>query len=89
MRILISGGIAGLTLAYWLQRQEGFLRYEQRMRPHVQAQQRHAHSLAKSFAPTSRVGVLTQRLLLKVVLRDAFTGLLRQQSGAESILHTP
>lgn len=71
------------TVAY----QDAFHRYEDRMRPHVQVQQKHARSLAVSFAPTSRIGVLVQRVLLKVVLRGAFTGLLRREFGAESFLH--
>ncbi|HEY7350639.1 MAG TPA: FAD-dependent monooxygenase [Ktedonobacterales bacterium] len=93
---LVSGQGASLAMggAYLLAEalreaaayQEAFRRYEQRMRPHVQTQQKHARGLAKSFAPTSRVGILAQRLLLKAVLRDAFTGLLRRQFGAESLL---
>jgi 2-polyprenyl-6-methoxyphenol hydroxylase-like FAD-dependent oxidoreductase len=66
--------------------QEAFRRYEHRMRPHVQRQQKSALGIAKSFAPTSRIGILMQRWLLKVVLRETFRGLLRRQFGAERIL---
>lgn len=93
---LVSGQGASLAMggAYLLAQalrdtadyQDAFRLYEQRMRPHVQTQQKHGRGLAKSFAPTSRVGVLAQRLLLKLVLRESFTGLLRRQFGAESFL---
>ena len=96
---LVSGQGASLAMggAYLLaealretdEYQEAFCRYDQRMRLHVQTQQKHAHSLAKSFAPTSRIGILAQRVLLKAVLREACTALLRRQFGAESFLQTP
>ncbi len=95
---LVSGQGASLAMggAYLLAEalhetttyQDAFRRYEQRMRPHVQTQQQHARGLAKSFAPTSHIGVLAQRVLLKVVLRDTFTSLLRRQFGAESLLQS-
>lgn len=93
---LLSGQGASLAMggAYLLaealhettEYQEAFRRYDQKMRPHVQTQQQHAPGLAKSFAPTSRIGILAQRVLLKAVLREACTGLLRRQFGAESFL---
>ncbi len=93
---LISGQGASLAMggAYLLAEalrdcddyEAAILRYEARMMPYVRRQQQGAIALAKSFAPSSRIGVLAQRVLLKVVLRDAFRGLLRRQFGAESIL---
>jgi 2-polyprenyl-6-methoxyphenol hydroxylase-like FAD-dependent oxidoreductase len=76
---LVSGQGASLAMggAYLLAEavheavayQDAFRQYEERMRPHIQTQQKHARSLAVSFAPASRIGVLVQRALLKVVLR--------------------
>jgi 2-polyprenyl-6-methoxyphenol hydroxylase-like FAD-dependent oxidoreductase len=98
---LVSGQGASLAMggAYLLAKalresasyQDAFRQYEQEMRPHVQTQQQHARGLAKSFAPTSHLGILAQRVLLKVVLREVFTSLLRKQFGAESLLqpHKP
>ena len=93
---LVSGQGASLAMggAYLLAQalhesvgyQEALQRYEQWARPHVQKQQESAQGVAKSFAPVSLSGILLQRLLLKIVLRKTFTGLLRRQFGAESIL---
>jgi 2-polyprenyl-6-methoxyphenol hydroxylase-like FAD-dependent oxidoreductase len=66
--------------------QEAFRRYEQRMRPHVLAQQKNGRSFAKSFLPASPLGLLVQQILMRVLLRETFTGLLRQRFGAQSIL---
>ena len=66
--------------------QEAFRRYEQRMRPHVQEQQKNARGFAKSFVPGSSLGLLVQQVMMKVLLREAFIGLLRRQFGAQSIL---
>lgn len=95
---LVSGQGASLAMggAYLLAEalretapyQDAFHVYEQRMRPHVQIQQKQARGFAQSFAPTSHMGILAQRVLLKVVLRETFTGLLRRQFGAESFLQT-
>lgn len=96
MSPLISGQGASLAMrgAYLLaealhetaEYQEAFRRYEQRMRPYVQAQQKNARGVAKSFVPTSPLGLLIQQVMMKVVLRKAFRGLLRRQFGAQSIL---
>jgi 2-polyprenyl-6-methoxyphenol hydroxylase-like FAD-dependent oxidoreductase len=66
--------------------QEAFLRYKQRMRPHVQAQQKSARGFAKIFLPGSPLGLFVQQVMLKVLLRETFRGLLRRQFGAQSIL---
>ena len=41
---------------------------------------------AKSFVPGSRLGLMAQQIMMKLVLREAFTGLLRLQFGAQSLL---
>lgn len=63
-----------------------FRHYEQQVRPHVEQRQKNARSLAKTFLPGSSFELVMQRLVLKVLLRDAWSGLLRQQFGAESML---
>jgi 2-polyprenyl-6-methoxyphenol hydroxylase-like FAD-dependent oxidoreductase len=66
--------------------QGAFQRYEQQMRPHVEAQQKSACGFAKTFLPGSRLGLFFQQVMLKVFLREAFHCLLRRQLGAPSIL---
>lgn len=93
---LISGQGASLAMggAYLLAKalheaatyQEAFQGYEQQMLSHVQAQQKNARGLAKSFVPGSSLSILLQQVVMKVVLRKAFIGLLRRQFGARSIL---
>lgn len=63
-----------------------FLRYEQQMRAPVERRQKNARDLAKAFLPDSKLGLVMQQLMMKVVLRESFSGLLRQQFGAESLL---
>lgn len=133
MRVLISGGgVAGLTLAYWLHRyhipvvvieqaehlrQDGYgldfygtgydvaermgilesLRQQQIpvesisyvMRPYVEKRQKNARSTLKAFIPESKPGTVAQQLFMKLVLREAFSGLLVRQFGAESLLRAP
>lgn len=93
---LISGQGASLAMggAYVLAEalhetanyQEAFQRYEQQMRPHVEAQQKSARGFAKTSLPGSHLGLFVQQVMLKVFLRQAFHGLLRRQLGAQSIL---
>lgn len=95
---LISGQGASLAMggAYVLAEalhtvgdyEDAFHLYEQRMRPHVQAQQKNARGTAKSFVPGSAVGMWVQKVMLKALLHDAFIGLLRRQFGADSIVQT-
>lgn len=66
--------------------QGAFQRYEQQMRPHVEAQQKSARGFAKTFLPGSQLGLFVQQVMLRVFLREAFHGLLRRQLGAPSIL---
>jgi 2-polyprenyl-6-methoxyphenol hydroxylase-like FAD-dependent oxidoreductase len=93
---LLSGQGASLAMggAYLLAQalhetanyQEAFSQYEQQMQPHVREQQKHARGLAKSFVPKSTLGIVAQHVMMKVLLRDAWIGLLRRQFGAESLL---
>jgi len=66
--------------------QEAFRRYEQRMYAYVQVQQKSAHGFARTFLPGSPLGLLVQQMMMRVVLREAFRGLLQRQFGAQSIL---
>ncbi len=68
--------------------QEAFRRYEQLVRPYVEGQQKNARALARLFVPGSRLGLIGYQALMKLVLRDAFIGLLRRQFGVESFLQT-
>lgn len=96
---LISGQGASLAMggAYLLAEalgktsgyREAFRLYEQRVRPHVQTQQKSARSFAKTFVPGSTFSLLTQQIMMKVLMRNAFTGLLQRQFGAQSILPPP
>lgn len=96
---LLSGQGASLAMggAYLLAQalheiaeyQEAFRWYEQQMYPVVQAQQKSARGFASSFLPGSALGLFVQQTMLKVVLREAFRGLLRRQFGAQSILPQP
>lgn len=66
--------------------EEAFRRYEQQMFAFVQVQQKSGRSFAKSFLPSSPLGLFVQRMMMKVLLRPMFRGLLRRQFGAESLL---
>ena len=77
---------AGPALHETADYQEAFRHYEQQMQPHVREQQKHARGLAKSFVPKSTLGILAQHVMMKVLLRDAWVGLLRRQFGGESLL---
>lgn len=87
---LAMGG--AYVLAQALQQASGyetaFTSYEQRMRPHVEQRQKNARGSAKTFLPTSKLGIVTQQLFMKLLLREGFSGLLRRQFGAESLLQT-
>jgi 2-polyprenyl-6-methoxyphenol hydroxylase-like FAD-dependent oxidoreductase len=68
--------------------QEAFRTYERLVQPYVAKRQKNARDFAKSFVPQSQLGILVQQVLLKLVLRDAFIGLLRRQFDADSLLQT-
>jgi 2-polyprenyl-6-methoxyphenol hydroxylase-like FAD-dependent oxidoreductase len=69
--------------------QQAFGRYEQQMYATVQAEQKSGRSFAKYFVPGSPLGLFLQQVMMKVVLRPAFRGLLRRQLKAQSILPAP
>lgn len=68
--------------------EKAFLHYEQHVRPHVEQRQKNARDFARLFVPGSTFEVLVQHMVLKLFLRDSFTGLLRKQFGADSFLET-
>lgn len=67
---------------------QAFVTYQRLVQPYVQGRQKNARDFAKSFVPKSHLGILVQQALMKLVLRDAFIGLLRRQFGADSLLQT-
>ncbi len=95
---LISGQGASIAMggAYVLAKalheaadyQEAFHTYELLVQPYVKERQKNARDFAKSFVPQSRLGILTQQMLMRLVLRGACIGLLRRQFGADSLLQT-
>jgi 2-polyprenyl-6-methoxyphenol hydroxylase-like FAD-dependent oxidoreductase len=93
---LISGQGASLAMggAYLLAEalheagdyREAFCKYEHHMHSFVESRQKNARDFSKTFVPGSRLGLTVQQLLMKLVLRESFTSLLRRQFGAESLL---
>jgi 2-polyprenyl-6-methoxyphenol hydroxylase-like FAD-dependent oxidoreductase len=65
--------------------QEAFQRYEQQLRPYVQAQQRQARIFAAFFLPDTPLGLFVQQMLVKALFREAFRGLLRREFSAPSL----
>jgi 2-polyprenyl-6-methoxyphenol hydroxylase-like FAD-dependent oxidoreductase len=65
--------------------QEAFQRYEQQMRPLVQAQQKQARGFAAFFLPGTPLGLFVQQMLVKVVFRKAFRSLLRREFSGPSL----
>lgn len=92
---LLSGQGASLAMggAYMLAKalhetadyQTAFRRYEMQLRPHVEERQKNARDLAKFFVPRSNMEMKAQQIFMKLILREAFVGLLRQQFGAKSL----
>jgi 2-polyprenyl-6-methoxyphenol hydroxylase-like FAD-dependent oxidoreductase len=92
---LLSGQGASLAMggAYMLAKalhetadyQTAFHRYAMQVRPHVEERQKNARDLAKFFVPRSKMETKAQQIFMKLVLREAFVGLLRQQFGAKSL----
>ncbi len=98
---LISGQGASIAMggAYILARalreaanyQEAFSTYKRLVQPYVERRQKNARDFAKSFVPKSRLGILAQQVLMKLVLmklvlRDTCISLLRREFGADSLL---
>ncbi len=65
--------------------EEAFQRYEQRLRPYVQAQQKQARGFAAFFLPDTPLGLFVQQTLAKVLFRETFRGLLRREFSAPSL----
>lgn len=65
---------------------DAFLHYQGQVKPFVERHQKNARGIAKAFLPNNILELITQRLLLKVLFRETFAGLLRQQFGVESLL---
>ncbi len=93
---LISGQGASMAmggayvLAQAIQEQgryeEAFQHYETMMRPAIEQRQKGARDFAKAFVPGTELGLTAQKVMMKIILRDMFVGLLRRQFGAGSIL---
>lgn len=93
---VLSGQGASLAMggAYVLARalyetasyQEAFCRYEQVLLSQVKERQKNARSFARFFLPGSPFDLFVQHMMMKVLFREAFRGLLRRQFGAQSIL---
>ncbi len=67
--------------------QDAFRRYEQRMRPHVEKQQKSGRGFAKWLVPGSELRLNVQMVLMQVLMQRAFIGLLgRRLFGTENIL---
>lgn len=66
--------------------EDAFLHYQEQVKPFVERHQKNARGIAKTFLPNNILELVTQRLLLKLLFREAFAGLLRQQFGVESLL---
>jgi hypothetical protein len=60
--------------------------YQNQVRPEIEMRQEKARGFAKAFVPGSELGLQVQKVMMKVLLRDAFKGALRQQFGGDSIL---
>lgn len=63
-----------------------FREYQGHMHDEVTYRQRNARTFARMLAPRRRLGVAASNLVTKLVLREAFTGLLRRRFTAGSIL---
>ncbi|MCB9078799.1 MAG: FAD-dependent monooxygenase [Anaerolineaceae bacterium] len=60
--------------------------YQNQVRPEIEARQTKARDFAKAFVPGSELGLKVQKVIMKLLLRDAFKGVLRQQFSGDSIL---
>ena len=63
-----------------------FRAYENQVRPETETRQEKARDFAKAFVPGSELGLQVQKVMMKVLLRDAFKGALRKQFGGASVL---
>lgn len=60
--------------------------YQNQVRPEIEMRQQKARDFAKAFVPGSELGLQVQKVMMKLLLRDAFKGVLRQQFSADSVL---
>ncbi|WP_165945557.1 hypothetical protein [Micromonospora sp. KC606] len=60
----------------------------QELRPAVQQRQQRTRAFARSLVPATRIGLATQSAVTRLILRDAFTGLLRRSYGDTSSILT-
>lgn len=60
--------------------------YENEVRPEIETRQDKARDFAKAFVPGSELGLQVQKVMMKLLLRDAFKGVLRKQFGGASVL---
>jgi len=65
--------------------QEAFGRYEQQLRPYVQAQQKQGRSFARFFLPGTSLGLFVQQTLAKVLFRETFRSLLQREFSTPSL----
>ena len=95
--LAVQGASVAMAGAYLLAKalhdtadyQEAFRRYEEQMAGYVREQQKRGRRLAKTFLPSSPLGLFVQHTLLRVVMRPMFGGLLRRQMIVPSILPAP
>ena len=67
--------------------QDAFRRYEHRMRPHVEKQQKSGRDFTKWLVPGSELRLKVQMVVVQVLMQRAFIGVLgRRLFGTESIL---
>jgi 2-polyprenyl-6-methoxyphenol hydroxylase-like FAD-dependent oxidoreductase len=63
-----------------------FAAYQARLQPQVSRRQRTSRRFARGLVPRTQYGLTAQKMMMRVVMREGFTGLLRQQFGADTIL---
>ena len=63
-----------------------FAAYQARLQPQVSHRQRNARRFARGLVPRTQCGLSAQKMAMRVVMREGFAGLLRQQFGADTIL---
>ncbi len=92
--LAVQGASVAMAGAYLLAKalhdsadyQQAFRRYEEQMFAYVRKQQKRGRRLAKTFLPSTPLGLFVLQTLLKVVMRPMFGGLLRRQMLVPSIL---
>lgn len=63
-----------------------YARYQGELRPQVAHRQRNAQRFARALVPGTKPGLGAQKMVMRIVMREAFTGVLRRQFGADTIL---